>query len=658
MKLQKVVILENYIKFMHKAWIDFIKTGYMNSAVRSEIADSWRRCKNYGIDPMSEYEIKDNILKAKDKIKENADLICVAHSTIEHLYSTVAGSGFVIMLVDKQGYVIDVVGDKDIMKRANELNFRIGSLWTEKSVGTNAIGTAIYLNKPIQTIGSEHYMINQHLWTCSASPIHDKFGNIIGCINMSGNYYDAHSHTLGIVTVAAQAIEREFQLVVSNKLMNITLDSISEGMIVTDDKLKITRTNIKAQQILCTSEDVFKGIDIRKIIKNIGFKTMLTKGDTSYSNIGCDFLINGKSIKCLINAVPIKMKNKTIGIVITFRESQYYHKLVGKFMGYRASYKFDDIITNNDNMKKTIELAKKASKSDCNILIEGESGTGKELMAQSIHNYSSRKNGPFVAVNCSSIPRELVESELFGYEKGAFTGASRDGNPGKFELANSGTIFLDEIGELPLDIQSKLLRVLDNNKITRVGGNYEKQLDVRVIGATNRILLNEVKKKNFRADLYYRLNVINIRTIALRNRKEDIDLLIRYFVKSLNLKNIHQSRLVGNAYIERMKNNIWLGNVRELRNVVERDYYLSDELICSSDYLTETKQTLNSKNNIYNKNNIMCEVIPIQMLEKESIQNAIEKCSGNLVKTAALLNISRSTLYRKIKKYKIMHYKK
>jgi transcriptional regulator with PAS, ATPase and Fis domain len=352
------------------------------------------------------------------------------------------------------------------------------------------------------------------------------------------------------------------------------------------------------------------------------------------------------------------MKNKTIGIVITFRESQYYHKLVGKFMGYRASYKFDDIITNNDNMKKTIELAKKASKSDCNILIEGESGTGKELMAQSIHNYSSRKNGPFVAVNCSSIPRELVESELFGYEKGAFTGASRDGNPGKFELANSGTIFLDEIGELPLDIQSKLLRVLDNNKITRVGGNYEKQLDVRVIGATNRILLNEVKKKNFRADLYYRLNVINIRTIALRNRKEDIDLLIRYFVKSLNLKNIHQSRLVGNAYIERMKNNIWLGNVRELRNVVERDYYLSDELICSSDYLTETKQTLNSKNNIYNKNNIMCEVIPIQMLEKESIQNAIEKCSGNLVKTAALLNISRSTLYRKIKKYKIMHYKK
>lgn len=197
-------------------------------------------------------------------------------------------------------------------------------------------------------------------------------------------------------------------------------------------------------------------------------------------------------------------------------------------------------------MIEIIQLAKKSSKSNCNILIEGESGTGKELIAQSIHNYSMRAAGPFLAVNCASIPRELVESELFGYERGAFTGASKEGHPGKFELADGGTIFLDELGELPLDMQSKLLRVLDNNKIIRVGGTYEKQLNVRVIGATNRNLKEEMKKKNFREDLYYRLGVINIKILPLRYRKEDIEVLVNSFVMNLNQRNLQQNKRVKN----------------------------------------------------------------------------------------------------------------
>ena len=182
--------------------------------------------------------------------------------------------------------------------------------------------------------------------------------------------------------------------------------------------------------------------------------------------------------------------------------------------------------------------------------------------------------GPFVAVNCAAIPRELVESELFGYEKGAFTGASKGGNPGKFELADGGTIFLDEIGELPLDIQSKLLRVLDNLKITRVGGTYEKSIDVRVIAATNRILADEIESKNFRSDLYYRLSVMNLHLIPLKERKEDIELLAQYFINKLNAKNPCEPKYLDPSYIDKLKNYSFDGNIRELRNLVERSYYL------------------------------------------------------------------------------------
>ncbi|WP_332842933.1 sigma-54-dependent Fis family transcriptional regulator [Paraclostridium sp. AKS73] len=465
----------------------------------------------------------------------------------------VSGSGFAIMLADKDGYIIEVIGDKDIMDRANELNFLKGELWTENIVGTNAIGTAIYLNKPIQTIGAEHYGKNQHSWTCSASPIYDEDNNLIGCINMSGNYYDAHSHTLGIVTAASKSIQNQLALTLSYKLLNITFDSISEGMIVLNQDLSIKKVNGRALKILNTSLDNLIKVNIENILKDIDFYEILNEYK-KVTNIECDFYINSNRIKCVVNITTLNTHGNNTGFVITFNEVKKVHKLVNKVVGYKAQYKFEDIITANEKMKSMISFAKKISKTDCNILIEGESGTGKELVAQSIHNFSERKNGPFVAINCASIPRELVESELFGYEKGAFTGASKEGHPGKFELADGGTIFLDEIGELPLDTQSKLLRVLDNGKVIRVGGTYEKQLDVRIIGATNRILKNEVAIKNFREDLYYRLSVMNINTIPLRERIDDIDVLVNHFLEKLNYKNKSNNVEVSSLYIKELKN--------------------------------------------------------------------------------------------------------
>jgi transcriptional regulator with PAS, ATPase and Fis domain len=539
------------------------------------------------------------------------------------------------------------------MKRIEELNFLKGELWSENVVGTNAIGTALYLGKPVQTIGAEHYGVNQHSWTCSASPIYDEDDNLIGCINMSGNYYNAHSHTLGIVTAAAQSIQKQMALAISYKLLNVTFDSISEGMIVINEYMKVKRINGRALKILNISLEEAMNMNINEVLNGVDFHKLLQEKNKSLNNIEWDFSINNDIIKCVINVLPLNKNGKSSGMVITFTEVKIVHKLVNKFVGYKAQYEFKDIMTTSKEMANMIAFAKKASKSDCNILIQGESGTGKELISQSIHNYSDRARGPFVAVNCASIPSELVESELFGYEKGAFTGASKEGHPGKFELADGGTIFLDEIGELPLDIQSKLLRVLDNGKIVRVGGTYEKQLNVRVIGATNRILKNEIRRKNFREDLYYRLSVMEIKTIPLRERKDDIDVLVNDFVQRLNIKNKNKIITVSKEYIDKLKKYDWDGNIRELKNVVERDYYLSEDEMMNIDInnLDYNNMTQTLHQEPINQEEI--KIIPLDLLEENAIRDAIKKCDGNLQLTSKLLSIGRATLYRKIKKYHI-----
>ncbi|KGN01981.1 ATPase AAA [Clostridium novyi A str. 4570] len=659
--------MKTYMNFIKDCWNQFMKNGHVDCNVRKEIADSWIRCREYNVNPMNGIGVvKDDQFTTK-KIQENIELIAIAKPIMKGLYEIVKGSEFAIILTDKDGYVLETIVDNSMIKRMKELNFVKGALWNEEVVGTNAIGTAIYLDKPIQTIGAEHYCIEQHSWTCSGAPIHNEEGEVIGCINMSGNYYNAHPHTLGIVTAAAQSIQKQLAVAVSRNLMNITFNSISEGIIVLNKNMKIKKVNGRAAQILNSNIDKLINTDIKDILKDIDFEAIISGKYKSFNSIERNFCvkkdkmqmeytiykestkdINKKVIPCMLDIIPMKVHEKVIGIVITFTETGKIHKLVNKVIGYKAKYTFDDIITQNQSMKKMIERAKKIALNDCNILIEGESGTGKELIAQSIHNYSKRKTGPFVAINCASIPRELVESEFFGYEKGAFTGASKGGYTGKFELADGGTIFLDEIGELPLDVQSKLLRVLDNNKITRVGGNYEKQLNVRVIGATNRKLKEEIKQKNFRADVYYRLSVMNIKTIPLNDRKDDIEILVNYFINILDMKNNRKSEKVSKSYIKKLLKHSWGGNVRELRNVIERDYYLND--------IDELLESAKDENENLDKQIENIYINSMDMVEYKAIKNALKKCNGNKVKASKLLNIGRSTLYRKIKKYNISDY--
>lgn len=241
-----------------------------------------------------------------------------------------------------------------------------------------------------------------------------------------------------------------------------------------------------------------------------------------------------------------------------------------------------------------------------------------------------------------------MESELFGYERGAFTGAANSGRPGKFEIADGGTILLDEIGEMPLEMQSKLLRFLDNKKISRIGGNYEKTLDVRIIAATNRNLLEEISKRNFRLDLYYRLNVMNIEIISLDNRKMDIELLAKYFVEKLN-RSQNNKKTLSIDYIEVLKNRTWNGNVRELQNAIARSYYLCDSDIISCNLCGQNISNEKPRGIELD----IDEIVDFEKIETQNIKNILSKCGGNIQNAAKILGISRATMYRKINKYDI-----
>lgn len=311
----------------------------------------------------------------------------------------------------------------------------------------------------------------------------------------------------------------------------------------------------------------------------------------------------------------------------------------------QVPYSFDNIIGSSKTIKNLILYSKEIANSPSTVLIQGESGTGKELFAQAIHNYSDRKNKSFVAINCGAIPNNLIESELFGYEEGAFTGARKGGYAGKFEVANNGTLFLDEIGDMPLNVQVHLLRVLQEEYVVRIGGDKVIPINVRVIAATNKNLKLEVEKGTFRRDLYYRLSVIPINIPPLRKRKEDIMELIQYFlhIKSIKLnKNIPK---LNDCIYNKLINYNWPGNVRELENYIENMVNLDGKSTI------ELESICSDKNNEIL--NLCDEDKSLEEIEKEIIEKYLIKHDMNITRTAQILKISRSTLYNKIKKLNI-----
>lgn len=652
--------------FQCQFWETFIRTGIPPEGVREEIAQSWLRSRAHGVDPENPTPAVLSKQALTERLQENQELLKFSSAVMRNTYSLAGDTKSLVSLHDRDGYLLDYIFDPPTNDRRERTKYSLGAKWDEASVGTNGVGLTLVLNKPVQIIGAEHFCRSQHYATCSAATIHNEQGDVIGVLNMSGDLECSSAHTLALIASGAYAIENQLALFHSNDVINNTLSMISEGLIILDGALNILMMSRYAALLLGENVENLRGKNIVSIFCPSDFKDKIYIEKKPFSYLESDFQMGDRLLPFRVSVTPMLSENRVTGVILFLQELQAINRVANQVAGNKARYDFCDIITEDPRMLDIIESMKGVAVTDCSVLIEGESGTGKELFAHSIHNYSDRKRGPFIAINCASLPRSLVESELFGYEKGAFTGASNQGNPGKFELANGGTIFLDEIGELPLEIQAKLLRVLDTHRISRIGGKAEKELNVRVIAATNRNLLDEVQKSNFRGDLYYRINVLKFNIPPLRLRTGDVTLLSANILKTLNLKGREVSgaptaKQFDDAFVHRLTGYAWPGNVRELQNVIVRAYYASgsSSLIMAADLpdaiLTppQTSQDSLVKPPICTLREPISSPHSMVESERELILFAIREHDGDVVEAGKSLKMSKATIYRKIKKHGI-----
>lgn len=445
---------------------------------------------------------------------------------------------------------------------------------------------------------------------------------------------------------------------IDEELLNFIFNSLEECIVIVDENGIVTMMSNGYKEFLgCTNPE---GRHVTEVIPNTKLHIV---AKTGLKEVGELQEVNNH--KMISMRVPIIINGKVAGAIgkVMFKDLNNFKILSSKISNLekelqyykneldsekKAKYNFNSLMGKSMKFKQVVNFAQRAAKGDSSILITGESGTGKELFAQAIHNGSKRALKPFVKVNCAAIPAELFESEMFGYEEGAFTGAKKSGLKGKFEIANGGTILLDEIGDLPLSMQVKLLRVLQEREIMRVGGSEVININVRVIAATNKSLQELIDQGKFREDLYYRLNVIHLNLPPLRERIEDIDLLADNLrVKLCNKYGIYSEGISKEA-LEHLKNYDWPGNVRQLENVIERAINLLDtELLISSKHLPE--KIIKTKSKKYNMDtNGLKDVV--DEMEKEIIVSTLEKTKGNKNEAAKILGLSRAGLYKKIKR--------
>jgi len=640
---------------LRAVWLSFINGDDADLMIlRPIIRDSWQRCRKTGLDPnlrLARFVLdRDSMAKRYDR---NRPLLEVALPTMKTLYSFVAGSGFVVTAFDREGVLLEVLGDTEMIQAARRGNFIRGADWSEHNGGTNAVGTVLLTGQPLQIFGREHYCRGAHRWTCSAAPIYDPDSNLVGGLNMSGYIERVHLHTLGMVVAGADAIERQLAMKrawqerdISNKLREAIMESISDGILAIDSSLRIIHVNRVAGKLLDIGPSVSLGRSIDSVLYGMGTDLLpILRGEQQVTDQEFDVTTPLRKIKITMTSRPIRGKEgEPHGVVLIVNEIARARKIAQRMSGAVAKITFEDLVGDDAEFKKSLTLARAAAATDSTVLLLGESGTGKDALAQAIHNASDRAKGPFVAINCGAIPRDLIGSELFGYTEGSFTGARKGGSPGKFELADGGTIFLDEIGDMPPELQTALLRVLEQKIITRIGASSVVPVNVRIIAATNKDLLLEIERGKFRRELFYRLNVVTIRLAPLRRRRADMELLLRHFLHQMGTRMGKQISDIREDVFQIMRSYSWPGNVRELQNVVERVLHLANGSELLPEHLPE--ELICAENRSLSE-----EALSVSEYEMKRIESLLELHHGNLSRVAQEMGIARTTLYRKIHRY-------
>jgi transcriptional regulator of acetoin/glycerol metabolism len=615
-------------------------------ALRKEIEESHRRSNEYGIN--TEERDPGQVRLSPGELElwrlRKRDFLEVARTHIDEFYDLISPRDFMIAVVDDEGYILHLSGSDEIKAKFAARNCSVGFRWTERDVGTTAISLCLERRIPVQLNDKDHYCKRGHGFTSSAAPVFGEGGNLLGVLVVSGSSELTHPHTLIMIASAARAIEKQLALLHRNESMALHigfLDSVIEsagtGFLTLDKEMRIWKTNLKARQIL--KNDQLDGRPAA-ILEGLNLEIEDVRGNpAAWANRECWLKSNGHSIHLICSAKPVLSHEAAfLGILVSIQEFGDVRKLADNIAGTKAYFTFEDLIGRSPLFLKAVELAKRAVESDSTILLQGETGTGKEIFAQAIHNAGPRRNFAFVPINCGAIPGELLESELFGYVDGAFTGAMRGGRPGKFELASGGTIFLDEIGDMPPNMQVKLLRVLQTGEIQRIGARRAMHTNTRVVAATHIDLAGAVARKQFRQDLFYRLNVLPIAIPSLRERgPEDIRLLAQFFLS----RGRKRPPKVTAAAMQALSSHSWPGNVRELENTIQRAIHNQEGDLLDAGHLglqpSPVKTSVNAGT--------------LKGMEREHILSALEQRKHNMAATAKTLGISRASLYRKLKIY-------
>ena len=650
------------------AWKRYVDDGLdVSESVSPTIMDSWMRCRKMGLDP---YKSKIKIEKAdvlEKKRESTRAFIDIITPYVNGLKANAQDMDILVGLFDSGGKLVYIDGDRRVSEAILALGIRDGADFSEESAGTNGIAIAIKQSVPVAVLGYEHFCRDFHIFNTASTPIFNKEGKvevILGIIAL--RMASSEAHLMTILTGTAFFVEREMRLgrvwprlTAYSNLMKEIFEESKDAVFVMTRHGYIKQVSPAALKML----DVDNYMQLSEPLENLvkikpSLLKLLEKGEKTQREIPVSISTSAHAFEAVVCLEPLlSPKNEPIGMIVKLR------KVSGKWRSVKkapqAKYRFADIIGKSPSMQKAVAIAKKAAQTSMNVLVEGESGTGKEMFAQAIHSASERAEEPFIAVNCASIPKDLIESELFGYDAGAFTGARKEGAAGKFEAANGGTILLDEIGDMPFELQSRLLRVLETRTITRIGSNKEISIDIRVIADTSKKLIDMVEKKQFRDDLYYRLSVAQIKIPPLRERPEDILLLLSFFISHFNetmgvkIEGIHP------ALMKRVFLYDWPGNVREVRNMIEHAVGVKKEGLISWQHLSDDlREAL-----LYTSPRMDTKVIEESLLskkkkmvlnsEREMYASAIEIAGGNMSRTASILKVSRATLYRKLKQLEV-----
>lgn len=657
---QNDIILMEKIRQQKVDLIEQRLTPSQIELVRPEVVDSWLRSYNYGLD-LFDYNygpILDR-LAFQERVREKELLLKAADPYICQLEAMLADAQCIILLSDEEGAMLRIIEGNQLLEQQNKrFNLVPGSIWNEETVGTCAHGISLIQGTPMQICGPEHYCEQYDQISCSSAPIFDVNYNLAGslCI-VTPSFSHQSSQSLGLVVSMAWAVQNQFHLALHNELLNVTLEASEEALLTINKSGVITKANVVARRMFNYLEQDIAGIPIEMLLgKQPLISSVLNSGQSVYdAEIEIEHLSQRLAIR---SAQPLKDHlGQNFGCIISLRKLNRAKTAGDRKGGLEAGFTFNHIVGKSPQLLRSTEIARKFANLDANLLIQGESGTGKEMYAQAIHN-ASRPGGPFVAVNCAAIPRTLIESELFGYEGGAFTGAERQGRPGKLELANGGTLFLDEIGDMPLELQPVLLRVLEEKKVMRVGGSRYVQVDFRLITATNKDLLAQVECGQFRQDLYYRLKVLKIDIPPLRERGADIMQLAQHFIISIAERQQVPAPDLSDLAALQLLNYSWPGNVRQLENcMLYAVNVCQDKIIKPQDLPEEIAADFiispQVEGSVPRGLNSLEANLSMKEIERIMIAQTLLQVENNISEAAILLGMSRSTLYRKIKEYQL-----